>query len=376
MQESPLALAHTVRDAENDGIAAESADLNERDQSMSPAPKTSTVLLSIAYAIALFTSAVTTFGWYGVIPGIAIPVVWGCVFLARSRPDALLHVVILAVLALVLIVLLLPAVQSARKISRRAQCKYQLMQIGLALHNYHDEYGSFPPAYTSDELGRPLLSWRVLLLPYVDQPLLYKRFHLDEPWDSPHNRELLHEIPETYRCPTSHLHEQRAAFNTSYVAVIGEQTAWPGATARQLREFEDGTSNAVLVIECNGDFPWTEPRDLTLDEAIELLADTEPFAAEGHRRTTFFYEYYSGRHVLIADGSVRHASHRLDRSVCEGVLSINSGDGDPVDDLTSTDHFAEAKRLRVGNCIKLGVFLILTVLPLPWVWLKSVSEIQ
>jgi hypothetical protein len=83
-----------------------------------------------------------------------------------------------------------------------------------------------------------------------------------------------------------------------------------------------------------------------------------------------------GRHVLIADGSVHYASAHLDRSRWDAVLSINGGDGDLSEDLTATGQFAEAKRLRVGNCIKLGVFLILTVLPLPWVWLKSVSEIQ
>jgi hypothetical protein len=341
---------------------------------MSHAPKPSTALLYAAYAIALFTSAVTTFGWYGVIPGIAIPVVWGCVFVAESRPNAMVRVVILGAVGLIIVALVIPAMQQARNASPRPPCKNNLKQIGLALHNYLDVYGSFPPAYTTDDSGQPLLSWRVLLLPYLDGQALYDRFHLDEPWDSPHNRELLREVPPFYQCPTSRSREDGAEFSTSYVAVIGEQTAWPGATARRLGEIQDGTSTTVLVIECNDDIPWTEPRDLTLDEATTLLTGADPFETLGHRYTNFFHEYYIGRYVLIVDGSVYYASAHLDPSQWDAVLSINGGDGDPSEDLTATGDFAEASRLRVGNCIKLAIFLLLTVFPLPWVWLNPESR--
>ena len=83
----------------------------------------------------------------------------------------------------------------------RTQCVNNLKQIGLAMHNYHATHKTFPPAFTVDKDGKPLLSWRVLILPYLEQDALYKEFHLDEPWDSPHNRTLIERMPPTYRCP-------------------------------------------------------------------------------------------------------------------------------------------------------------------------------
>ena len=83
----------------------------------------------------------------------------------------------------------------------RSQCINNLKQIGLAMHNYHAMHKTFPPAYTVDKAGKPLLSWRVLILPYLEQDALYKEFHLDEPWDSEHNRALIDRMPATYRCP-------------------------------------------------------------------------------------------------------------------------------------------------------------------------------
>jgi len=88
----------------------------------------------------------------------------------------------------ILVALLLPAVQSAREAARRAQCSNNLKQIALAFHNYHDTYRTFPPAYIPDEDGNPKHSWRVLILPFLEQRALYEQYNFDEPWDSPNNR--------------------------------------------------------------------------------------------------------------------------------------------------------------------------------------------
>ena len=99
----------------------------------------------------------------------------------------------------VMLALLLPAVQAAREAARRAQCTNNLKQIGLAMHNYASANGAFPPAAIYDANGKPLLSWRVLILPYLEQDSLYKQFHLAEPWDSPHNkRTLLAQVPPLF----------------------------------------------------------------------------------------------------------------------------------------------------------------------------------
>src|ERR1700731_3796855 len=109
--------------------------------------------------------------------------------------------VVIAIIG-VLIALLLPAVQSAREAARRAQCTNNLKQIGLAFHNYHSANNAFPRAAITDKQGKPVLSWRVAILPYIEQQELYKKFKRDEPWDSPHNKALLKEVPTTYVCPS------------------------------------------------------------------------------------------------------------------------------------------------------------------------------
>ena len=93
------------------------------------------------------------------------------------------------------------AIRPIRQAALRRQCADNEKQIGLALQNYHSRHETFPPAYSSGKDGKPLLSWRVLILPYVDQNDLYNEFHLDESWDSPHNRALIARMPATYRCP-------------------------------------------------------------------------------------------------------------------------------------------------------------------------------
>jgi type II secretory pathway pseudopilin PulG len=93
---------------------------------------------------------------------------------------------VLAILAVV-VAMLLPSVRRARPAARRSQCKNNLKQIGLALYNYEADYHAFPPAYTVDADGKPLHSWRTLILPYLDQQPLYARIDLSKPWDDPAN---------------------------------------------------------------------------------------------------------------------------------------------------------------------------------------------
>src|SRR5262245_41674761 len=107
-----------------------------------------------------------------------------------------------ALLLGIIVAILYPAVQQAREAARRSSCKCNLKILGLALHNYHDAHGCFPPAWLADSQGRPMHSWRVLILPYIDQAALYNRYNFAEPWDGPNNVKLLDEIPPVYKCPS------------------------------------------------------------------------------------------------------------------------------------------------------------------------------
>ena len=102
-----------------------------------------------------------------------------------ARPGfTLIELLVVVSIVGLLTTLILPAVQSSREAARRTQCVNNLKQIGLAMHNYHATYDTFPPAGTVDAEGKPLLSWRVLLLPFLEQDALYRQFHLDEAWAS------------------------------------------------------------------------------------------------------------------------------------------------------------------------------------------------
>ena len=167
--------------------------------------------------------------------------------------------------AAALVEVLAKAARTARDNARRSQSMNHLKQIGLAMHNYHDAHKSFPAAATYDAQGRPLLSWRVHLLPYLCLDSLYKQFRLDEPWDSPHNRKLIQRMPAEYRSPASQRKEQGY---TSYLVPAGKETVFPpGGKGTSMKEIKDGSSNTVMVVEVDDEhaMPWTKPEDLTLD---------------------------------------------------------------------------------------------------------------
>ena len=139
----------------------------------------------------------------------------------------------------------------ARQAAIRSQCVNNEKQIGLAIHNYIVSHGSFPPAYTHDKAGKPLLSWRVLILPYIEQDALYKEFHLDEPWDSPHNKALIARMPATYRCPGENEELARQG-KTRYLTPRGKATIFPGAetsscaTSRMARRTRSWSSRPAM----------------------------------------------------------------------------------------------------------------------------------
>ena len=156
----------------------------------------------------------------------------------------------------------------------------------MAFHNYADVHGTLPPAAVCGDDGRPLLSWRVLLLPYLEQQKLYDEFRLDEPWDSPHNRPLLDRMPRTYQAPWTRNvdvppnHTVLKVFvgsGTAFEPPAGRAPAGSAALAgpaacrdrfRGLRlkdNFPDGTSDTLLYAEAGDPVPWTKPDDIPFD---------------------------------------------------------------------------------------------------------------
>jgi type II secretion system protein G len=214
----------------------------------------------------------------------------------------------------VMAALLLPAVSSAREAGRRSQCANNLKQIDLALLNYEQAHRSFPPAYTVDKNGKPLLSWRVLILPYLEQEPLYRQFHLDEPWDSEHNKKLIVDLP-LYRCPSGRLLPGK----TTYLTVRGKDTIFPGSEKDiDLAAIRDGTSNTIAVVDAGDQsaVDWTRPDDFTPDPKNPTKG------LLGH--------HPNGFNVVFADCSVHFISAAVDPNVLRALFTRN-GREQPVD---------------------------------------------
>jgi prepilin-type processing-associated H-X9-DG protein len=203
----------------------------------------------------------------------------------------------------ILVALLLPAIQSAREAARRMECTNNLRQIAIAFHNYHDTYGSFPPAYIPDEDGNPKHSWRVLILPFVEQQALYELYDFEEPWDSPANLAVTDTVIPTYQCPSSEEAATRPGV-TNYMVITGDGTVFPGAEAIELQDIKDGASNTLLVVEVNGTgIGWAEPVDLDVNSLGLPLSAGGP-GATGSRHP-------GGINAAMCDGSVRFLSDSI-----------------------------------------------------------------
>ncbi|MCA9128964.1 MAG: DUF1559 domain-containing protein [Planctomycetales bacterium] len=207
--------------------------------------------------------------------------------------------------------ILTPLFQSSRRSVKEMQASNNMKQIMLAMHNFHDKYRGFPPRLTVDEQGRELLSWRVFLLPYIEQQELYTQFHLDEPWDSPHNRKLIDQMPQVYSSPAA---EQKPGM-TRFQVVLTDGSAWSGVDDRllRIRDIIDGTSNTICFIEAPADQAviWTKPADLNVDTA------------------TLIESLFSGRQILptaFFDGSVRS----LEPTTAEALRAQLTGAGGEV----------------------------------------------
>jgi Protein of unknown function (DUF1559) len=174
----------------------------------------------------------------------------------------------------ILVGLLLPAVQAARAAADRNTTMNKLRQIGLAMSNYESAKRRFPARAIFDKEGKPLLSWRVAILPQLDEMELYNQFHLDEPWDSEHNKPLIDKMPAAYVKPG-----RENDGKTVFLVPVGKGLAFEGDKGLTLGAFSDGTSKTILAIEVNDDraVPWTKPDDLEVDlnRPFDGLRDTE-----------------------------------------------------------------------------------------------------
>jgi prepilin-type processing-associated H-X9-DG protein len=225
---------------------------------------------------------------------------------------------LLAVVGIIglLVAMLLPTVRVAREPALRASCSNNLKHIGIALLNYQDEFGAFPPAYTVDANGKPLHSWRTLILPYLEQGPLYERIDLKKPWDDPANQSARDTKVQTYQCPSANTPEGK----TTYLAVVGPNSVLQAAQPRSAEEIADDKGLTMLVIEVDPEHAvhWMSPEDATEAQVVSF-ASAKPLAHPG------------GTHAAFADGSIRFLPESIQQpAVLRALISVAGGDDDVV----------------------------------------------
>jgi hypothetical protein len=196
----------------------------------------------------------------------------------------------------------------------RARTVHNLKFIAWAMHHFTRASGGRLPAATIRRDGKALLSWRVAILPFLEEAALYERFHLDEPWDSPHNRALLKEMPRAY----APVRRQNAApYATYYQALVGPGALFDGGEGTQIRDFIAVARPALMVVEAAHPVPWTKPEDVPYNRGKPL----PPLGGQ----------FDDGLYAAFAEGSVRFIGRKvavetIHALVSGGASQVNTAD--------------------------------------------------
>jgi prepilin-type processing-associated H-X9-DG protein len=204
----------------------------------------------------------------------------------------------------------LDGIEFMHSAGNRTMSQNNLKQIALAMHNYHDVNGMMPSCLR-DKNGKPLLSWRVAILPYIEQDNLFRQFKLDEPWDSEHNKKLIANMPKIYELPGERAKHELPS--THYRVFVGNGAAFDLTRDTSMAQITDGLSNMIMAVEAADAVPWTKP------EEIEYAPKKPPKLA---------YRYAGRANIVMCDGAV----HTIRKSLPERTLHllIQRADNQPI----------------------------------------------
>jgi hypothetical protein len=258
--------------------------------------------------------------------------------MTRSAKASLLVLALVAATAVIPAVLVtmdvLPTPNNVR-LRNLVVCRKHLMQIAMAVNTYHHVYHSFPPAYTVDRDGKPLHSWRVLLLPFIGETDLYASCALSEPWNSRKNSDLARFVPETYRCPAD---GGAGEGWTSYVAVVGPHAAWREDKILKESDIADSIARTLMLVEvADSGINWMEPRDLAFGDALAGVTPNGKQAA----KLGISSHHASVVNCVFGNGSIHCLVREIDPAMLRALLTADGGE-DVSDFSRWEDEFSRA----------------------------------
>lgn len=207
-----------------------------------------------------------------------------------------------------------PLLKIARENALRARTVANLKHLALAMHNFHDAHKAFPTsAVISQGGGQRLLSWRVQLLPHLGESALYRQFHLDEPWDSVHNKLLIEKMPDVFDSANVTV-EMRQRGMTTYLVPVGDKTVFEKGAGTTIRDIKDGTSNTIMIVDALRERAviWTRPDDLPFDAKDPLRG-----VIDKNNSTAW---------VAFCDGSVRRLDGKTRVENLRRYFQMNDGE--------------------------------------------------
>jgi RNA polymerase sigma factor (sigma-70 family) len=211
-----------------------------------------------------------------------------------------------------------PPLASGDDREARAQSRQNLMNLGLAMNNFARSGGRNQlPAATIRKNGEPLLSWRVALLSALGEQALYEKFHLDEPWDSAHDKALLDQMPAVYAPVTRK--DEESKHSTYYQVFAGPGSLFAADEGARLGEIKDPANLTIALVEAATPVPWTKPEDIPFDKE-------KPLPELGG-------QFKDGFHALMAGGGVRFLRRQLKPEVLRALITSNGGEAISFDDL-------------------------------------------
>jgi Protein of unknown function (DUF1559) len=204
--------------------------------------------------------------------------------------------------------LFLPDLRKVRETAARTQDNNNLREIAIAMHNYCGTHKTLPPAAICDKTGKPLLSWRVAILPYFSQDELYKKFKLDEPWNGPNNKKLIPLMPPAYLL----CGEDREPGLTHVRVFVGRGALFDLNEGISLARIADGASNTIMMVHTVDAVTWTAPNDIEYGPMVPLPRLRA--SADG------------GFVAVLADGSVRMIQLTISDATMRALITRDGGE--------------------------------------------------